>query len=173
MKTFDPGLTELDFEPRLSGSNVWAPNLCCYRKWRMPGEGLGRRMISKEREQSWHRQGLGESRNDKSSGGRNSLPTWIGVVPQSPGFSPLKGVGHPGEFSSIEQWCRCFVSFRSTEMHHEEIASESWASSDSTIQLQKSSEEMEVNSFKSPVTFKCSGEKKTFYQERQRQTCIE
>lgn len=70
------------------------------------------------------RRRLSKSRNYKSSGRRNSPPTWTGAGPQSAGSSPPKGVGHPAGFSSIEQWCRCFVSFRPTEMHHEEIASD-------------------------------------------------
>lgn len=67
---------------------------------------------------------------------KSSPPTWTGVVPQSPGSSPPKRVSHPGEFSSIEQWCRCLVSFRPMEMHHEEIASDSGESCDSSMQLQ-------------------------------------
>lgn len=83
-----------------------------------------------------------------------------GLCPPEPWLLSARGVGHPGEFSSIEQQCRCFVSFRPTEMYHEEIASDSWLSCDSTIQLQNPLKKRKSTVFSDQLHLNVQGGKK-------------
>lgn len=58
-------------------------------------------------------------------------------------------------------------------MYHEEIASDSWVSCDSTIQLQNPPKKWKSTVFSDQLHLnEQGGKKKDFYQERQKQTCI-
>lgn len=130
----------------------------------MPGEEKGRDDVQGRGHYPCTGRRLSEPRNYKSL--EEGTVHFSRLEQTTPPPTP---VGHPGEFSSPEQWCRCFVSFRPTGTHHEEIASDFGASCDSTIQLQNPHKGWKATVLNDQLHLKVQGGGgggRTFYQER-------
>lgn len=128
----------------------------------MPGEERGRDDVQGRGHYPCTGRRLSEFRNYKSLEEGTVHPSRLEQNPPHPPppqswLLSSKGAGHPGEFSSTEQWCRCFVSFRPIETHHEEIASDSGASCDSTIQLRNPQKEWKSTVLNDQLHLKVQG----------------